>query len=60
MRDVAIVSPLRTAVGNFGGSLKDLSAAELGSTVIKAILDRTGLECQQPGQSARTILERYL
>ncbi len=44
MREVAIVSPLRTAVANFGGSLKDLSAAELGSTVIKAILDRTGLD----------------
>ncbi len=44
MREVAIVSPLRTAVGNFGGSLKDLSAAELGSTIIKAILDRTGLD----------------
>ena len=44
MREVAIVSPLRTAVGNFGGSLKDISAAELGSTVIKAILDRTGLD----------------
>lgn len=44
MREVAIVSPLRTAVGNFGGSLKDVSAAELGSTVIKAILDRTGLD----------------
>lgn len=44
MREVAIVSPLRTAVGNFGGSLKDISAAELGSIVIKALLDRTGLD----------------
>jgi acetyl-CoA C-acetyltransferase len=44
VREVAIVSPLRTAVGNFGGSLKDISAAELGSTVIKAILERTGLD----------------
>ena len=44
MREVAIVSPLRTAVGNFGGSLKDVSAAELGSIVIKALLDRTGLD----------------
>lgn len=44
MREVAIVNPVRTAVGNFGGSLKDLSAAELGSTVIKAILDQTGLD----------------
>jgi acetyl-CoA C-acetyltransferase len=44
VREVAIVSPLRTAVGSFGGSLRDISAAELGSTVIKAILDRTGLD----------------
>lgn len=44
MREVAIVSPLRTAVGNFGGGLKDVSAAELGATVIKAILDKTGLD----------------
>src|SRR5215470_4551386 len=44
MRAVAIVSPVRTAVGNFGGGLKDVSAAELGATVIKAVLERTGLE----------------
>ena len=35
MREVAIVSPVRTAVGNFGGGLKDIPAAELGATVIK-------------------------
>ena len=29
MREVAIVSPVRTAVGSFGGSLKDVSAADL-------------------------------
>jgi acetyl-CoA C-acetyltransferase len=44
MREVAIVSPVRTAVGNFGGGLKDVSAAELGATVIKAVLERTSLE----------------
>ena len=43
MRRVAIVSPVRTAVGTFGGGLKDVSAAELASTVIKEILTRTGL-----------------
>jgi acetyl-CoA C-acetyltransferase len=43
MREVAIVSPVRTAVGNFWGGLKDISAAELGATVIKAVLERTGL-----------------
>ena len=44
MREVAIVSAVRTAVGNFGGGLKDVSAAELGATVIKAVLERTSLE----------------
>src|SRR5262249_26168045 len=44
MREVAIVSPVRTSVGNFGGGLKDVSAAELGAIVIKAVLERTGLE----------------
>jgi acetyl-CoA C-acetyltransferase len=44
MRDVAIVSPVRTAVGSFGGSLKDVSTAELGATVIKAVLEKTGLD----------------
>jgi len=44
MHEVAIVSPVRTAVGNFGGGLKDIPAAELGATVIKAVLEQTGLE----------------
>ena len=44
MREVAIVNPLRTAVGSFGGSLKDVAAAELGAIVIKAILEQTGVE----------------
>ena len=44
MRGVAIVSPVRTAVGNFGGSLRDVSAAELASTVIKEALTRTQLD----------------
>jgi len=43
VRDVAIVNPVRTAVGRFGGSLKDVSAAELGSIVIKAVLEQTGI-----------------
>ena len=44
MRGVAIVSPVRTAVGNFGGALRGVSAAELGSIVIKEVLERTALE----------------
>ena len=44
MRRVAIVSPVRTAVGNFGGALRDVSAADLASTVIKEALERSGLD----------------
>jgi len=41
---VVIVSGVRTAIGNFGGSLKDVSAVELGSIVIKEALKRAGLK----------------
>ncbi|MDA0262630.1 MAG: acetyl-CoA C-acetyltransferase [Chloroflexi bacterium] len=44
MRRVAIVSPVRTAVGNFGGTLRDVTASELASTVIKETLERSKLD----------------
>ena len=44
MRGVAIVSPIRTPVGNFGGTLRSVSPTDLGSLVIKELLDRTGLD----------------
>ena len=44
MREVAIVSPVRTAVGSFGGTLRDVSAADLGSAVITEVLNRSGLD----------------
>ena len=44
MREVAIVSPVRTAVGRFGGALRSVSAAELGAIVIKEVLSRTSLD----------------
>jgi acetyl-CoA C-acetyltransferase len=43
MKDVVIVSACRTAIGAFGGSLKDLNAAKLGSAVITELLRRTGI-----------------
>ena len=44
MRGVAIVSPVRTAVGNFGGALRGVSAADLSSLVIKELVERSGIE----------------
>jgi acetyl-CoA C-acetyltransferase len=43
MRDAVICEPLRTPVGGFGGSLRDLAAHELAVTVAKELLARTKL-----------------
>ena len=40
MRDVYVISSCRTAVGTFGGSLRDVPAADLGATVIAEALKR--------------------
>lgn len=44
MREVVIVSAVRTAVGSFNGSLSPFSAVELGSLVIKEAIVRAGVE----------------
>jgi acetyl-CoA C-acetyltransferase len=44
MKDVVIVSAVRTAVGSFNGSLAALSAPALGAVAIKAALERAGLK----------------
>lgn len=43
MKEVVVVGAARTAVGAFGGSLKDMSAVNLGSVAIKEALRRVGL-----------------
>jgi acetyl-CoA C-acetyltransferase len=43
VRDAVICEPLRTPVGGFGGSLRDVPVQDLASTVIKALMERTGL-----------------
>ncbi len=43
MREVVIVSGVRTAVGSFGGSLKTVPVVKLGSIVMKDLLKRAGL-----------------
>ncbi|MBE0344034.1 acetyl-CoA C-acyltransferase, partial [Paenibacillus sp. 28ISP30-2] len=44
MKKVALVSPLRTAVGSFNKTLAPLSATELGATVMTACLQKSKLE----------------
>ena len=43
MRDAVICEPVRTPVGGFGGSLRDVPVQTLASTVIRALMERTGL-----------------
>lgn len=47
MTEVVIVAAVRTPIGSFGGSLKDISAVDLGSLVIKNAIERAGLEPEQ-------------
>lgn len=44
MRDVVIISAVRTPIGNFNGVFKDLSALDLGSIVLAAAVNRAGIE----------------
>jgi len=43
MRDALICEPLRTPVGRFGGVFRDVSVTELAATVIRAVIERTGV-----------------
>jgi acetyl-CoA C-acetyltransferase len=44
MKDVVIVSACRTAIGTFGGSLKDLNCAALGAIVMREAVRRAGID----------------
>lgn len=47
MKDVVIVSAVRTAIGSYGGALKDVPAADLGAIVIKEALNRANVKPEQ-------------
>jgi len=57
MQDVVIVAATRTAVGSFQGSLATVPAVELGATVIRALLEQTGVA---PSQVDEVILGQVL
>jgi acetyl-CoA C-acetyltransferase len=44
MRRVAIVSPIRTAVGKFQGGLSSMTAGDLGAVILRALVERTKLD----------------
>jgi acetyl-CoA C-acetyltransferase len=51
-RETVLCSPVRTAIGTFDGSLKTVPATELGATVVRAVLTRSGLK----GSDVETIV----
>lgn len=47
MKEVYIVSAVRTPIGSFGGSLSDISATKLGSVAIKGAMEKAGLNAKE-------------
>ena len=47
MKEIYVVNCCRTAVGSFGGSLKDVPAVDLGAVVVKEALNRAGVKPEQ-------------
>ncbi len=47
MKEIVIASACRTAIGSFGGSLKGVSTADLGATVVKEAVTRAGIAPEQ-------------
>jgi len=48
--EIVISTPLRTAIGTFGGSLKDVPAVDLGTTVAQQVISRSGIDAERIDQ----------
>ena len=48
-RDVVVVSGVRTAIGDFGGGLKDFSPTDLGARVVREVLSRANVSGDEVG-----------
>lgn len=50
MNEVVIIDAVRTPIGKFGGSLKDISAVDLGTTALKGVLERANIAPERVDQ----------
>src|ERR1700732_2639986 len=48
-RSVVLIAPVRTAIGTFGGSLKEIPAPDLGAVAIKAAVARARIDPEEVG-----------
>ena len=65
MGEIVIASACRTAIGTFGGTLKDVPAAELGAIVVKEAVKRAGIKPEMVDEVIlvmyyRQVLDRIL
>ncbi|MBV6272044.1 acetyl-CoA C-acyltransferase family protein [Alcaligenaceae bacterium CGII-47] len=49
MQEVVVVGACRTAIGDFGGGLKDVAPCELGATVLRSVIERVGVPAAEIG-----------
>jgi Thiolase, N-terminal domain len=49
LRSIVLAAPVRTAIGTFGGSLKDMPAPDLGAVALGAAVERAGLRPEEIG-----------
>ncbi len=49
MQDIVVIGACRSAVGDFGGALKDVPPCELGAAVVRAVLDRSNVSPAEVG-----------
>jgi acetyl-CoA C-acetyltransferase len=54
-RSVVIAEPVRTAIGAFGGTLKDVPASDLGAVAIRAAVERAGLKPEETAAMGNVI-----
>ena len=50
-RDVVVLSGTRTAIGKYGGGLKDVPPCDLGATVVRESVRRSGLQPEEIGHA---------
>ena len=50
--DIYVVGAVRTAIGTFGGALKDISLADLATTAVRAVLERSSYRPRKSAMSS--------
>ena len=60
MKEVYIISAVRTPLGSWGGSLKDFSATQLGAIAIKGAVEKAGIAPEKFSHKLNRALEFYI